>query len=412
MNQMKNITKLGKRCVAFALTVCMMFGLIGAIGQVDTVKATNSSGLLTIEQKTPEELGYTSRWTAAKFTYQFGSIKYSDGLEVTTSGSQWARATTGGTTITNVYVDVDLTLQTSTGTTSYFSVLGSNNGGSQGVRTYLDSNGYINIVDYNRVTPEKLLSGTMKDFGVQVGSPFNLKIGCRGNITSGATLDAWVNNIYLGSATLGTASSENAWKTQYTDIAQIVGTITVAAPKSLHKYVSDISSYRTGGYGSYTTPTAPTGMVFAGWFSDRECTAAISTSETSGAAYAKFVDEDVLTVGAQVRTNSGDTPTYDIRFSTSVDSTRYRRIGFQITYKNETKKIATQEAHLYLTDFNGTIYRPEDFSSLSRYFMSYTLLGFTDENDSFDVTGLWETLDGTLVTGTNTYTKTISDGLQ
>ena len=67
--------------------------------------------------------------------------------------------------------------------------------------------------------------------------------------------------------------------------------------------------------------------IFAGWYTDETCTTPYMLD--SGEAYAKFVDENVLSVRVQceagLTANKEDT---NLRFITTVDGKDYRAVGF------------------------------------------------------------------------------------
>ena len=107
------------------------------------------------------------------------------------------------------------------------------------------------------------------------------------------------------------------------------------------------------------------GKIFAGWFTDETCTTAYT--EDTGKAYAKFIDEKILTVKAQI--SSGTTANSEktsIRFITSVDSLKYQNVGFKITFNGNT--IDKQMTKVYTTlNANGKKISPKVFSEDSNY---------------------------------------------
>ena len=181
----------------------------------------------------------------------------------------------------------------------------------------------------------------------------------------------------------------------------------------------DVSTYRFGDV--YTYPEE-TGCVFAGWYQDAEFTTPLSDEETSGWAYAKFVDETVLSVKGQltVATDLRSEST-DLRIITSVDSLEYRNVGFRIQVgegkiSDRTSKIVYSTIVGY-KDGEGTLYKPTVFSSVSKYFSSYRITDIPDEYFRTDlhITPIWTTVDGTVVTGVsrtftiNEYADSASD---
>ena len=147
------------------------------------------------------------------------------------------------------------------------------------------------------------------------------------------------------------------------------------------------------------------GKIFAGWFTDETCTTAYT--EDTGKAYAKFIDENILTVKAQI--SSGTTANSEktsIRFITSVDSLKYQNVGFKITCNGKT--IDKQMTKVYTAlNAGGKKIKPTVFSEDSNYMEAYTLNNIPQSafGKEFTVTPYYTTQDGTIVEGaTNTFT--------
>ncbi len=106
----------------------------------------------------------------------------------------------------------------------------------------------------------------------------------------------------------------------------------------------DVADYKGEGE-PYTYPTE-TGKIFAGWYTDDTCSEVYE--ETTGYAYAKFIDEDVLTVKFQDANDGTCT-----RFLSSLDSMDYEIVGFafvgQYKDQNISEKTKTTE-RLMLTE--------------------------------------------------------------
>ena len=162
------------------------------------------------------------------------------------------------------------------------------------------------------------------------------------------------------------------------------------------------------------------------------------TDEDDSKAYAKFVDAEVLSVKAQVRLDkvtdaSGRVMGYqlpegstDMRFVTTVDSTNYRQVGFEITAKasdgtDRTITVGSQYVYgkLYAVGKVGTEdatplpYTPaEEFSPLSKWFKTFTVknIPVAKYDEEFKVRPYWITLDGTTVYGEQ-QTKTVNEGM-
>ncbi|MBQ4466317.1 MAG: hypothetical protein II916_10240, partial [Oscillospiraceae bacterium] len=147
------------------------------------------------------------------------------------------------------------------------------------------------------------------------------------------------------------------------------------------------------------------GKIFAGWFADADFTTAYT--EDTGRAYAKFIDEKILTVKAQI--SSGTTAESDstsIRFITAIDSLKYQNVGFKITYNGKTIDKRMTKVYTAL-NANGTKVKPSVFSPDAN-FMEAFLLGDIPQSafdKAFTVTPYFTTQDGSIVEGkTNTFT--------
>lgn len=174
--------------------------------------------------------------------------------------------------------------------------------------------------------------------------------------------------------------------------------------------------------------------IFAGWFTDKECTEAISKQTTTGSAYAKFVPADILGVKAQVNVELSDHDTTNddekedgtnsgaIRFVTSVDSLMYSQIGFVLNRGGDDEVRSSNKVYkqLYATgeaqDGNTKTeeYVPRNlFNAASEYFKTwtYTKMPSLAYDTDITVTPFWKTLDGTTVKGT-TSVKCVNMGRQ
>ena len=159
-------------------------------------------------------------------------------------------------------------------------------------------------------------------------------------------------------------------------------------------------------YSNATAGTKPTdaadmdGYVFAGWFTDKDCTKAL---KGTGSAYAKYVDKAVLTVKAQVNQDNNA----DIRFVTTVDSLDYKLVGFEIEFGGKiadlekTKTTTVYESLNRFVDGNNAPVSPTVFSPASNFFAAFTVRNVPSDKTSekFTVRAYWITLDGTAVYG-------------
>lgn len=142
------------------------------------------------------------------------------------------------------------------------------------------------------------------------------------------------------------------------------------------------------------------GYVFAGWFTDEDCTVPLTGT---GAAYAKYVDKNVLTVKVQVNQDNNA----DIRFVTTVDSLDYKLVGFEIEFGGKiadlekTKTTTVYESLNRFVDGNNAPVSPTVFSPASNFFAAFTVRNVPSDKTSekFTVRAYWITLDGTTVYG-------------
>lgn len=182
----------------------------------------------------------------------------------------------------------------------------------------------------------------------------------------------------------------------------------------------------------------PDGYIFAGWFTDEACMTALKASDNDVTiAYAKFVDEEILSVKAQVRLDKvtddeGKVIGYklpedmtDMRFVTTVDSTKYKKVGFEITANDKdgnpkTIKVGSEFVYEYLYAVGkvGTegaepmSYTPSGACSpQSTLFKTFTVtdIPVRKYGETFTVRAYWITQDGTTVYGDSSV-KTVEAG--
>lgn len=176
-------------------------------------------------------------------------------------------------------------------------------------------------------------------------------------------------------------------------------------------------------------PDSPsTDYVFAGWYADEACvnTPIRSAEGLPETVYALFVSKDVLQAKAQISSevylsDTNTTPTYaDMRFITTVDTLRYKEVGFKFVINGEAESYNTNIVYTRLNvvkDVHSETgeeidpITPDYFSSASNYFAAFTFTGIPEEDWSTEiyVTPYWKTLDGTVVTGTEVM-KTVNQG--
>ena len=173
-----------------------------------------------------------------------------------------------------------------------------------------------------------------------------------------------------------------------------------------------------------------TGYLFAGWYADKECrTSPIQTaSEASGKVYALFVDDDVLSIKAQISANLLDEKTDNddtgsIRFVTTVDSLKYMEAGFHVSFDKDgdgtptTIPSVSKEVYDVLYAIGTTnaddlvTLKPDVFSKASLYFKACIVEGVPETcyGMDFTVTPFWTTLDGITIQGLPAV-RSINDG--
>lgn len=186
----------------------------------------------------------------------------------------------------------------------------------------------------------------------------------------------------------------------------------------------DIAPYRGA---TYTAPELK-GYVFAGWYEAEDCETAIAKEVKEGTYFAKFVPEHVLSVKAQIsanllNVNPDDDDTGAIRFVTTVDSRKYKEVGFIFDIENgaQNYKVSNNLVYKQLFAVNPltgdkeqaeTLTPKATFCNLSEYFKTCTFYQIPQSQYGVKITAtpFWETLDGTVVTGAKA-TKAIEDAM-
>lgn len=253
-----------------------------------------------------------------------------------------------------------------------------------------------------------VVSGSETASGYLIGNA--LTTGTYTNIvayTSGyanTTLESVATKVSCGSAAV--TAETNTTDTLVVPTASIfedflVATTYGATLGAVEKY-DDITEYRGE---TYTAPVKD-GFVFAGWFTDARCTTALGEDVKDGAAYAKFVDADALTVNFQVTAGTtAESETTNLRLLTTVESTDLACVGFIITYGEKTldAKLSTTvyKSVKGSTAADTFTYGPQYFSGVSEYFATYSITDVPTVafNETFTVVPTWTTLDGTVVEG-------------
>lgn len=166
-----------------------------------------------------------------------------------------------------------------------------------------------------------------------------------------------------------------------------------------------------------TFPEEPDGKVFAGWYKNANFSANSSVREPnnplgSDQAYAKFVDERVLSVkfqlesGLDVDTVKTTDAVTDLHILTSVDSLVFKQVGFIIEINGKEAKVMSDTVYKKVSGYtkDGTEhYTPAEAfgTEESKRFMACTISDIPESQfgTKIQVTPQWVTMDGTTVTG-------------
>ena len=172
---------------------------------------------------------------------------------------------------------------------------------------------------------------------------------------------------------------------------------------------ADISAYRVKNQdGYYIIPKAKTTgeWIFAGWYTDANCTVSLQESKTNGEGYAKFVSADVLSVEYQIsRGTSSTSASTLLRCISSVDMLRYSVVGFELVTPNGIKYMerGTVGTRIQTAD-NSCTYSPKVVDTESEYFYSAVEeIAKADFDKGFLIKPYWVTMDGTKVYGVSRY---------
>ena len=168
---------------------------------------------------------------------------------------------------------------------------------------------------------------------------------------------------------------------------------------------AEVSDYRDKG----TYPTK-SGYVFAGWYQDATRETPVTGDTPTNGAYAKFVNEKVLTILFQLKNGTTmQSETTDLRLITSVDSRLYQQVGFKLQVGDNLSESEITSNTVYSTistysDEKQQKYKPSDVfdKTDSKYFMTKVLAGIKSSSFEKEIrfTPFWTTMDGTKVTGT------------
>ena len=166
------------------------------------------------------------------------------------------------------------------------------------------------------------------------------------------------------------------------------------------------TKYEVSDYQGETSYPTKEGKVFAGWYQDAACTKAYT--EDTGEAYAKFVDEKVLTVKRQMKLKDDNTDqTNGIRFLTAIDTLRFSKVVFHVEVPEQGKAYDMEETVAYSSILVDGISEPQLAKNVfgteeAQYFVAHSLTGIPlgASGSMFRITPYWYTLDGKKVAGT------------
>lgn len=246
--------------------------------------------------------------------------------------------------------------------------------------------------------------------GISANQFFNLKIlfdiTDNGNNEQTVQIQVYINNNHYHTAEWTESIEQNFNSINFQTNSGSTYTLRTPTPEPQSYF--KLSDYRETT--PYTYPTR-SGYVFAGWYTDAEYTTPVEADATSGQAYAKFVQSEVLTVKCQLPIDANRTaPTTSLRLVTSVDTLNYQYVGFELEYTLEDKtyektfKTKNVKKTIKATGDDGKeiTYSPNEFSTASTYMMALKINNIPSEiyELPLTITPYWITLDGTVVTGT------------
>lgn len=183
-------------------------------------------------------------------------------------------------------------------------------------------------------------------------------------------------------------------------LAFINGPELAAQAHTLPEGFMDMAPYRSSE--AFTAPTVE-GKIFGGWYADAALTQPIGREQVTGWAYAKFVDDDTLSMKFQFTYGTTmESETTELRLLTAVDDLSYRAVSFRIGLGEEETTVTSDRVYQQVRAGDSLISGPQGlFGEDAAYFVTYTIqqvpqLAF---DMAFTVTPRWETLDGTWVDG-------------
>ena len=414
------------------LTKCNLGNIGNCLGVVHENEGTS---VVVNNISSPEQL--FDRITFSDFALETAKYEFENGVAAAGEASEYEQ-------LDKVVFSGDFRFSA----TGNYQIIYAGDGGDNGLRFAIDSNNNMNVGWYQGGSGQTLFATTAASVGLSsfAKQTFNIIVSTElidadkdGN-ENDIKIGIWVNKRICASAEGAYHIVKDCGQYLLNDLVVKgdAGNVLLRNVNPFQKnpyYYEDISQYR-GEEKSYPTKI---GYVFSGWYADADYTEPLEPTVTSGSAYAKFVDEDVLSVKPQIKltvdsNNDGTVDSLgsitDLRFVTTVDGLDYRRISFYIKKDGSSKvlDVATVDTEprlvyekLYAVgDNNRTIeYEPTAFSWQSEYFKAFSLKDIKD--GSYDVyvqvTPYWITMDGTVVEGqtlrtcVNEYNKNVSQAV-
>lgn len=371
----------------------------------------------TIYFYVPESANFSLRTPEAWTCYERITLDHYDGIEASNNeaGTEYngeKKGTYTGDSLNKTYLDIDVKYGTALTNRHYIHFFASGNWKNY-IRFYTGNNTF-KFEDSEQFYGLSPVTGKPSEYGLQANEFFNIKIlidivpSRTTSEKNDVVLTYYVNDKYVGimSWTEDISANHNVFylymnPNQNTSVYLRTPTL---EPQSYFK----LSDYRETT--RYTYPTR-SGYVFAGWYTDAEYTTPVEADATSGQAYAKFVQSEVLTVKCQLPLDANRTePTTSLRLVTSVDTLNYQYVGFELEYTLEDKtyektfKTKNVKKTIKATGDDGKeiTYYPNEFSNASTYMMALKINKIPSEiyELPLTITPYWITLDGTVVTGT------------
>ena len=189
-----------------------------------------------------------------------------------------------------------------------------------------------------------------------------------------------------------------------TTVMKIGGIFMRDASKQTEKIASAIQ-YKVDEYKESGTYPTQKGKVFAGWYQEETCETPYTG--TTGTAWAKFADEDVLSVKLQLAAGTtAESAATKVRFITAIDTLKFRCVGFEVNVPSLNKSYNLKETTAYtsIQVEDGVILTATPigtFGSTAKYFVVHTLKNIPKAayGEPFIVKPYWYTMDGTKVYG-------------